>query len=96
MNKNFLIKQKRSVRRSVQYALETGKLIRGNCEICGSPDTMAHHDNYWRPLEVRWFCIRHHWEVHEKIKNGNWEPLPLQDTFGLKRLYLSQKITETE
>ena len=35
---------KRNVARKVLWAIETGKLKRGNCEVCGSPNANAHHE----------------------------------------------------
>lgn len=48
----------------VRRALKTGKLVRGKCEVCGSLETEAHHDDYAKPLDVRWLCDPHHKEVH--------------------------------
>src|SRR5690606_23859393 len=45
---------------AVQRALSNEELARGVCEVCGSPDVDAHHDDYSRPLEVRWLCRQHH------------------------------------
>ena len=56
----------RRARRRVWYAIETGKLFRAACEICGNPKTEAHHDDYSRPLEVRWLCRKHHGQLHQK------------------------------
>ncbi len=42
-----------------------GKLKRGNCEICQKSDAHAHHEDYSKPLEVRWLCPRHHTDVHK-------------------------------
>jgi len=49
---------------AVYYALKTGKLIKEPCEICGSDDSKAHHDDYTKRLEVRWLCGIHHSEWH--------------------------------
>jgi len=27
----------------------------------------AHHDDYSRPLDVRWLCKRHHEEAHHSL-----------------------------
>jgi hypothetical protein len=41
-----------------------GALLRAPCESCGAPKAEAHHDDYSRPLDVRWLCrschMRHH------------------------------------
>lgn len=49
----------------VQRALYKGLLIRKNCEICGSDkDINAHHEDYSKPLEVKWLCRTHHFRLH--------------------------------
>jgi len=45
-------------------AVKAGKLKRGQCEICGNPNTHGHHDDYSKPLEVRWLCALHHKRFH--------------------------------
>jgi hypothetical protein len=35
------------------------------CEVCGGPGDHKHHDDYTKPLEVRWLCRKHHAEVHK-------------------------------
>ena len=52
--------------RLVHQALQAGKLVVGPCEIntdCRGR-LVAHHDDYTKPLDVRWFCRRHHL-IHE-------------------------------
>lgn len=51
-------------RELVGRAIRSGKLARGACEKCGTPNGHAHHDDYAKPLEVRWFCRKHHREQH--------------------------------
>lgn len=52
---------------AVYRALKSGLLVRGPCEACGSTKKVeAHHDDYRRPLVVRWLCRRHHLESHGK------------------------------
>lgn len=43
-----------------------GKLERGPCEVCGDPQSEMHHDDYSKPLEVRWLCRPCHIAHHEK------------------------------
>lgn len=54
-------------RNLVAAAIARGELRRGVCEQDG-PDCfgriVAHHDDYLRPLEVRWLCGRHHGRHH--------------------------------
>lgn len=57
----------------VQLLLAKGGLTKMPCEICSAPVTDAHHDDYAKPLEVRWLCRRHHaiWHAeHGQAKNG--------------------------
>ena len=39
------------------------------CEVCGNPNTEAHHDDYSKPLEVRWLCFKHHRAWHKVHDN---------------------------
>jgi len=50
----------------VRDAILSGRLIRGVCEVCGDPKTDGHHDDYSKPLEVRWLCPTHHREFHKQ------------------------------
>jgi hypothetical protein len=47
----------------VAYAIRTGKLARQGCEVCGEK-AEAHHEDYNRPLEVKWLCFAHHRAAH--------------------------------
>lgn len=61
---------------TVQRALKSGELIRQGCEVCGNPQTDAHHDDYGDPLTVRWLCRQHHTRLH----NGG------EDLFGYQSI----------
>lgn len=50
-------------RAAVNNAIRDGKLVRQPC-ACGNPKSEGHHDDYSKPLEVRWECFRCHRE-HE-------------------------------
>lgn len=43
--------------------LKRGKLTRQPCEVCNAKAQM-HHDDYDRPLDVRWLCLEHHLALH--------------------------------
>jgi len=49
----------------VNNAVSGGKLFREPCEDCGTEkDVHAHHDDYLKPLNVRWLCAAHHTHWH--------------------------------
>ena len=54
------------VARKITYlAIRKGTLVRQPCEICDSDvDIAAHHDDYSKPLEVRWLCRKCHHKWH--------------------------------
>lgn len=54
----------------IRSAFENGALVRGPCEVCGGPRTDAHHDDYSKPLEVRFLCRKHHGEAHSKTSKA--------------------------
>lgn len=51
-------------RTTVNNAVRDGRLAPGPCEVCGVARAEAHHDDYSRPLEVRWLCRAHHRAHH--------------------------------
>ena len=45
------------------------KLFKEPCEVCGTDTAIhAHHDDYAKPLNVRWLCSAHHSQWH--AENG--------------------------
>lgn len=54
--------------REVAKAILNGTLIRQRCEV-DNCDKMgeSHHEDYSKPLEVRWLCKVHHNEAHGKF-----------------------------
>jgi ribosomal protein S27AE len=45
-------------------AIRDGIIERKPCEVCGASKAEAHHDDYSKPLDVRWLCKKHHMEHH--------------------------------
>lgn len=42
------------------------------CEILNCTERpQMHHDDYDQPLNVRWFCRKHHLELHIKKENDH-------------------------
>lgn len=60
------LRYKYEVRQLTHSAIQRGRLIRKPCEKCGNEKTDAHHDNYSKPLDVRWLCRPHHAEFHKQ------------------------------
>lgn len=51
----------------VSNAIRDKKLFKEPCEICGTTEKIhAHHDDYLKPLNVRWLCAAHHHQWHSK------------------------------
>lgn len=63
--------QKYKARLETIEAIRIGKLKRGNCEVCGKPNAQAHHSDYSKPLEVKWLCIKHHFELHKELRKND-------------------------
>ena len=54
---------------AVSNAVRKGYLIKQPCEVCGTMENIqAHHEDYAKPLDVRWLCQKHHMELHRKVK----------------------------
>ena len=66
--------EKRAAHRAVSNAMKCGRLTREPCEICGEPVTQAHHDDYSKPLDVRWLCRKHHAEHHKALRRLGADP----------------------
>ena len=54
----------------VSNHLKRGNISRKPCEVCGSHKSVAHHDDYSLPLDVRWLCQAHHMQWHAKNGEG--------------------------
>lgn len=62
-------RMQQKVWQEAKIALHSGKLVRQNC-FCGKPGVM-HHDDYSKPLEVKWFCPSHHRLHHIALRKQN-------------------------
>lgn len=64
-----------AARRAVVDALESGRMVKGPCERCGTDTRIeGHHDDYSKPLSVRWLCRAHHLEVHAELRAADSDP----------------------
>ena len=51
-----LQKQRQRARAYANEYQRRGLLVAQPCEGCGSLEVRKHHENYWKPLQVRWLC----------------------------------------
>lgn len=58
------LRKRHEARWLVNRHIGSGKIVRQPCEVCGSSRTDAHHDDYDKPLAVRWLCRQHHQGLH--------------------------------
>jgi hypothetical protein len=66
---------KERARKILFMAVARGDVVPGACEVCGTSPVLSdgrrgvhgHHDDYEKPLEVRWLCTAHHGEAHRMI-----------------------------
>lgn len=51
----------------IRKAVKAGIISSGPCEQCGERNkTHAHHDDYLKPMDVRWLCPSCHRAWHDK------------------------------
>lgn len=55
---------RKRARTDAYLAVKRGELKKLPCEICGKERVEAHHEDYKKPLQVRWLCRRHHLQLH--------------------------------
>ena len=63
-----LFPEKYRARQTAQNALRNGTLKRKPCEICGNTQSEKHHEDYAKPLEIKWLCRYHHQVIENRRK----------------------------
>lgn len=63
-----IYKFKNRARWITKDALKRGILTKAPCEVCGEVKSEIHHDDYSKPLEIRWLCREHHVQFHRSQK----------------------------
>lgn len=57
------------LKRHLAYSAVRRKLKKQPCSVCGTFERVhAHHHDYSRPLDVTWFCPKHHAAEHSKLR----------------------------
>ena len=59
-----------SAHNEVNKAMQRGDIERLPCECCGNEKAEAHHDDYLKPLDVRFLCREHHIKWHQENGEG--------------------------
>jgi hypothetical protein len=65
-------------------AVRYKKITKKQCQICGNAKVQAHHEDYSKPLDVTWLCVRHHNDRHIHLRD--------MKTLGMKPLDIEQFI----
>lgn len=77
--------EKYAAHTALNNAVRDGKVIKGECAVCGSAQVEAHHDDYSKPLEVRWLCVAHHGETR-RLDLSPQEPHPQRAEMTLPKM----------
>lgn len=69
VNRQWRSEDKRRVQchNAVARAIKKGELVPQNCERCGDEKTVAHHEDYDKPLDVVWLCQPCHKQRHKEM-----------------------------
>ena len=77
INKRWRQEDKRRTRchNALIRAVRSGTIKKEPCCICGSENSLAHHEDYDFPLDVVWYCQPHHKERHKQmiLEGKNYE-----------------------
>ena len=53
---------------AVSRAIREGRLDRNPCVRCGEAKSVAHHEDYDKPIEVMWLCQPCHKQRHKELR----------------------------
>jgi hypothetical protein len=65
-----LQRKKANCRSYLNVYIKRGNIVKQPCCVCGDINAEAHHEDYDKPLEIIWYCRKHHLEHH---KNKSFE-----------------------
>lgn len=64
--------EERAAQLILRSAIRSGKMKKQPCEVCGSVKHVhGHHDDYTKPLDVRWLCSACHSDHHKELREEN-------------------------
>jgi hypothetical protein len=62
-------KRRATAHSAVARAVRKGLLVRQPCVCCGNQKSLAHHEDYDKPLDVEWLCQPCHKQRHKQINS---------------------------
>lgn len=62
--------KKYQARQRLNRYVYKGLISRKPCEVCGEKSVDGHHDDYDKPLKVKWLCKLHHGEHHARVREA--------------------------
>jgi transposase-like protein len=89
---------KKVAQTAVNRAIAAGIMVRLDaCEECGSRKRVeGHHDDYAKPLAVRWLCRLCHKAWHRKNGEASNADLPVSMNLGIRAAQLERKAARLE
>jgi hypothetical protein len=63
------VREHNRVLQNVRYAVQTGKIAKAPCMVCGADRVHAHHPRGYdreHMFDVEWLCPRHHTDAHHR------------------------------
>lgn len=54
------VRKKDNARSLLDAAVRRKEISITPCDVCGDDEVQAHHNDYDKPLEIRWLCRLHH------------------------------------
>ena len=89
MTDDYRVKHKAKVK--AKRRIDDGRIQKLPCFACGSSETLAHHEDYFKPLDVVWYCRVHHALRHREI-NDLWMTATAEDRmWELQRVKVKSK-----
>jgi ribosomal protein S27AE len=61
-------KRRQMAHSAVARAIKAGNLVRSPCIKCGESKSLAHHEDYDKPLDVMWLCQPCHKQRHKELE----------------------------
>ena len=64
----------------IKSKIASGEITKLPCEVCGKEKAQGHHEDYNKPYDLVWLCIRHHQDRHIHLRNAKdleQEPMPI-------------------